>query len=194
MIIVKSRIVTNRAGGFSAIAVQTDTGARFRIGAGGWNPGTQAMYGLGQFGIKLIKNRVSKSIGSDDNPMPALKTRLRRDGSERRGYKQIKQRAGLNPFRDLTGLNKNDHMLQNLSVRFANEDSVRMDFTKRSARMKARANEKLAPWFGWSVQDLIKLKAESRSIFGDFVATATFRNAQSVLRTAAAHPWLAEAA
>ena len=194
MIIVKSKIVVNKAGGFAAYAVKTDTGERFRIGSAGWSPGTQAMYGLGKYGIQLIKNRVAKGIGSDDNPMPPLKVRLRKDGSERRGYKQFKTRLGLKPYRDLTGPHRNDHMLANLTVRYASEDSVRMDFTKTSARQKARSNERLAPWFGWSLRDLVSLKGRAAGIFGDFVASATFRNARSVIRTATAHPWLSEAA
>jgi hypothetical protein len=194
MIIVKSRIVRTRDGGFAAYAVKTDTGAKFRIGAAGWSPGTQAMYNFGQFGIDLIKKRVAKGIGSDGAPMPPLKAVYNKDKTERGGYKAFKRRIGLNPIRDLTGPHRSDHMLANLSVRFADESSVRMEFTSNSARTKARRNERRAPWFGWSPQDLLSLNRRAGSIFGDFVARATFRNSGSVLRAAAAHPWLSEAA
>lgn len=190
MVIVSSRIVLNKQGGFVAEAVKTDTGAKFRIGAAGWTPGTQAMYGLGQFGIDLIKARVKRGVGSDDNAMKPLRVNFRKDGSEKRGYKWRKQKAGLSGIRDLTGLNSTDHMLDNLTVRYASETETRMDFTKTTARVKARANEKLDPWFGWSLMDLTKLGKASALIFGDFVATATFRNRNTISRIAAAHPWL----
>ena len=44
-------------------------------------------------------------------------------------------------------------MLDNISVRRAVPNAVRIDITGRDARLKAAANEKRDPWYGWSPSD-----------------------------------------
>jgi len=126
----------------------------------GDGPDKYTWFGLGQFAIKTIRERVARGIGSDDSPMPELSGRasaVTRDGKFLRrqvGYRERKQRFGGRPIRDLYGRgDQGGHMLDNLRVREATTKSVRMDITSRLARVKARANEKRSPWFGFSARD-----------------------------------------
>lgn len=126
----------------------------------GDGPDKYTWFALGQFAIKTIRDRVARGIGSDDAPMPALSgqaSAITRDGKfvrRQAGYRDRKQRFGGRPIRDLYGKgDQGGHMLDNLKVREATPTSVRMDITSRLARVKARANEKRSPWFGFSARD-----------------------------------------
>lgn len=101
------------------------------------------MQRLGDLSIAVMLDRVARGVGSDDNPMKPLNWR----------YAKFKGRTGLPQVRNLQGPGIGGHMLDNLSVRQATMNSVRIDMTSRSARIKAAANEKRAPWYGWSPND-----------------------------------------
>jgi len=146
--------------------VQTASGGKMRMGSLGLQ--AQQMAALGEYGVSLIKARVKRGIGSDDVPMKPLSGRtspIRNQKTRqvvriRSGYREWKIRQGLSGIRDLWGTGKNGgHMLDALSVRYADERQVRIDITTRSGRMKARVNEQRSPWFGWSTQDVIKIYA-----------------------------------
>ena len=177
MIITTARLIFDKNKSFvKAYAVGTDTGAKFRIGTSGWTPGTQQMYAFGQFGADIIKARVAKGIGSDDAPMPQLKAKY-----PGRGYPALKQRRGLKPIRDLTGIGSGGHMLDAMTVRYADESTARIDITQQLARQKASNNERLAPWFGWSPADCAKLQFYGRNIFGSFKEEILYRDRSAKL-------------
>lgn len=120
------------------------------------------MYRMGNLGISTILERVSKAIGSDDSRMKPLSMRRSRKG-EQYGYRVRKRKAvGGRGIRDLrlTGA-----MLDNLSVRSVSETEVRIDFTSRDARMKARTNEARDAWWGWSPKDLVRLTVAAKQMF-----------------------------
>lgn len=101
------------------------------------------MQSLGQLGIDLIRGRVARGVGSDDQSMKPLN----------RFYVRRKARAGLPAVRNLRGPGRGPHMLDDLSVRLAVRNMVRVDITTRLSRIKAAANEKKSPWYGWSPRD-----------------------------------------
>lgn len=137
---------------------------------------------LGNYGVDLIKDRVSRGIGSDDAPMPALKSQKAKRWSKSRqrwveygieskwSYPAQKRKAGGQPIRDLSGPGVDGHMLDDLSLRSVSAREVRIDITRQTSRMKARVNEIRAPWWGWSPADVTKLVVRARELFGDMVA------------------------
>jgi hypothetical protein len=88
--------------------------AQGRLGQGAWIRAEQ-MLDLGNYGVQLMIDRVSKGIGADDAAMPPLKVRgesKRWSTSQKKlavynnrdtGYPAFKQRLGLKPIRDLYG-------------------------------------------------------------------------------------------
>lgn len=136
------------------------------------------MLALGNCGVDVIKERVSRGVGSDDAPMPVLKSRKARRWSKKQSrwvvydreskfsYAQQKKDAGLQSNRDLTFTGD---MLSDFSVRSVSATEVRMDITTQESRMKARVNEIRAPWFGWSPADMVKLIGKARELFGHMV-------------------------
>lgn len=117
------------------------------------------MLRIGQAGLDHLKKRVSFGIGLDDTAMPPLKIgrtfklkdgRIQKVGAER-GYIGYKKKHGGKAIRDLrlTGA-----MLDNLSVRSATANQVRIGFTTKLARQKAASNQRIAPWLGWSDSDI----------------------------------------
>lgn len=100
------------------------------------------MANIGTFAIDLIRSRALSGIGSDDTPMKPLN----------QYYAKYKARWG-RPVRNLYGPGKGGHMLDNISVRRADANLVRIDITSNIARKKAAANEKKSPWYGWSPRD-----------------------------------------
>lgn len=157
-------------------------------------PGPRAyqMAELGQVGVSSIRARVLRGIGSSDTAMPPLKATRRARYSKKqqkwveygqaRSYYAIrKQRAGLNPIRDLYGMGVGwtgrnmkqgrirkgaSHMIDAMRVTSASPQQARIDITTRDARMKARANEQRAPWFGFSGRDVRNLHAGAQRIWG----------------------------
>jgi hypothetical protein len=118
---------------------------------------TRQMYQLTQFGVDVIQNRVSRGIGSNDQPMPGLK----------RGYAIAKTKAGKGNRRNLQ---YSGEMLANLTVRSVSASQGRADITSAKQRLKARVNEQKSPWFGWSARDLAQISAMSRRLFGENIA------------------------
>ena len=121
----------------------TPGGSKLRI-FGEIDYDVEQMMQLAQFGVDVIKRRVSLGIGSADGTMPGLK----------RGYAIRKQRAGAGNRRNLqlTGA-----MLSNFTVRSVSATRATMGITSQKERIKALANERRAPWFGWSARDLVEL-------------------------------------
>jgi hypothetical protein len=117
----------------------------------------QTMLRYAQYAIALIRTRVSRGIGSDDAPMPGLK----------KGYAIRKTKAGKGNRRNLefTG-----DMLNNISVRSVSATQARIDITSPKQRIKARANERRAPWWGLSPRDAAQLTTAARGFFGAQVA------------------------
>lgn len=188
MIITSARLVFSKDKSFvKAYAVKGDGGEKFRIGPTGWTPGTQAMYAFGQFGVDLIKQRVSKGVGSDDSTMPPLKNKnsgvlvLGKFVRQRTGYAARKEAKGLRGNRDLTGFGIGGHMLDSFTVRYADGQNARMEITQALARQKALSNEKRAPWFGWSPSDVVKLQAYSKAVFGSIRESILYRENRAAL-------------
>lgn len=161
---------------------------------------TYQMAELGTVGVESIRARVSKGIGSNDSAMPPLKTRRRRRWSKSKqawveygnsdfGYAREKRKLGLNPIRDLygpgvgwTGVGSKrrnrkaaSHMLDELRVVSASPTEARIDITKADARMKARANEQRAPWYGFSGKDIRNLTVAARRMWGENIAAINAR-------------------
>jgi len=135
------------------------------------------MLAWGTQAVGVIKARVALGIGSNDEQMKPLKQsqRMRFSKSQQRmvpfgkvdsWYGRQKQRAGLNPIRDLRGLGKDSgHMLDDLRVTQATERMARIDITTTQSRVEARKNEQISPWFGFSGQDTTRVMAIARGIF-----------------------------
>jgi hypothetical protein len=138
------------------------------------------MAALGQFAVTTIKERVARGIGSDDAPMKPLsgwRPTRRKNGVTLweggwRGYKGQKVKEGGKPFRDLTLTGK---MLRDFTLRYADANQARMDITTRDGRIKARANERRSPWFGFSRADERKIYAKASEYFKGSVANFGIR-------------------
>ena len=165
-------------------------GTKVRLGPGvGFRK--YQMLALGQFAVDTIKARVAKGIGSDDASMPALADRYKK---RKTGYglQPIRDLTGpgqtsymartfskpapgmLRSGRSYTTARKDirfrsagggAHMLDNFTVRYADELSVRMDITQQWARDRARANEQRAPWFGFSPNDMRAIIGFAQQMF-----------------------------
>lgn len=131
------------------------------------------MVRLGEFAIKTIKARVAQGIGSDDAPMPPLSVKTSPIAAhglnfvrQRLGYAKWKSLHGLRPIRDLMGTGKDGgHMLDNISVRAASKDAVRISLTEVKAREKALSNERKSPWFSFSPSDELAIVAYAEQMF-----------------------------
>jgi hypothetical protein len=160
----------------------------------GTGPRKYQLFQLAQVGVRAIKARVAQGVGSDDTAMPPLKSarRMRWSKSQNRyveygaadssrfGYAARKRRAGLKPVRDLVGPGEDGgHMLDALRVTSASETRATIDISTRMGRVKARANEQRAPWFGFSGKDVRTMMEAARKIWGQSVAAfqAQFRGA-----------------
>lgn len=148
------------------------------------------MLRLGSFGLKQVKARVAQGIGLDDAPMPPLKRAWVRRGVKgkyviiagARGYFARKLRRGGKPIRDLrfTGA-----MLDNLSVRSATANEVRIGFTTKLAREKALANQRIAPWLGWSDTDAPAVQERARLVLRQEIQSVYFPELKRRFRRAA---------
>jgi hypothetical protein len=160
----------------------------------GHGPRKYQLFQLAQVGVRSIKARVAQGIGSSDTAMPALKSsrRMRWSKSQNRyveygaadsssfGYAARKRRAGLKPMRDLVGPGEDGgHMLDALRVTSASETKATIDISTRMGRVKARANEQRAPWFGFSGKDVRTMMEAARKIWGQNISAfqANFRGA-----------------
>ena len=164
-----------RLGGFSS------TGAR-----GGYSLATYQMLQLGSFANKTVIERTRSGVGSDDRQFPPLSGKQwalknKQTGKFARimaGYAAAKARKGLNPYRDMWGDGKQGgHMLDNSSVRYADESVVRISFTSNKQRIKAHANELRTPFYSFSDTDARKIFDFARKLWGQNVSRlfAVFR-------------------
>ena len=159
------------------IQVRGDDGKFRRVTLGGLDPKRYQMLVLGNYAAELMKDRVYRGKGSDDTRMPALK----------KSYLGRKRRGGGNPWRDLWGPGIGGHMLDALRCTYADDRIARVDISTRLGRVKGRANEQRAPWFGLSPDDQLKLAEQFKKIFG----STQKRSAGVITGTAAAPPiWM----
>jgi hypothetical protein len=107
---------------------------------------------LGNLSIALIHERASRGVGSDDQPMKPLNA----------FYARRKTRGGQPAARNLRSAGPGPHMLDEISVRRAQQNSVRVDIPTRLGRIKAAANEKRAAWYGWSPRDASVILTEAQ--------------------------------
>lgn len=131
---------------------------------GGYSMTTYQMLQLGAFANKTVIARTRSGVGSDDTTFPPLKkgkVPVRINGRfvrERQDWAQWKAAHGLQPFRDMYGTGtEGGHMLDNSSVRYADDNTVKISFTGRMARIKALANEKRTPFYSFSDADAKKI-------------------------------------
>ena len=143
--------VRQEASGPRALALKGANGRPVRF-YGAYTFQARQLERIAEFGITRIQRRAQAGIGSDDAPMPELS----------RGYARRKARTGRTALRDLTFTGA---MLNNLTVRSVSDSEVRMAITSTIERRKALANERLAPWFGWSPADVTALARFSGQIF-----------------------------
>ena len=153
-----------------------------RVTFKGFGPRVAQMTALGQSAIDSIQRRLDHGVGSSDAAMPPLKDR----------YRQWKERIGLGGIRNLTGPGMamqsvtargpdgkrrrtgewkrvsgkgNMHMLDDVRITSVSETQVRIAITNAYSRLKASANERRSPWFGFSPRDMQFLERESKRIF-----------------------------
>jgi len=151
---------------------------RGRVRVGALNLSTRLWMQLALYAIKVIRERVTAGIGSNDQPMKPLSGRtsaIKLAGKfvrQRAGYADWKRARGLQSIRDLYGPGKDlkgnagTHMLDDVRVTAVDETSAKIDITKRDSRTKARANEARSPWIGFSPNDRQKIMVEFRRLFG----------------------------
>lgn len=125
-------------------------GKKVRLGGYGFTK--YQMLQLGQFGLNDLKARVERGLGADDSKMKPLN----------RGYAIQKTKAGKGNVRNMlfTGA-----MLDNLSIRYADAQQVKISLTARLQRVKASANEKLQPWLQWSDSNQKKIIEKAQESF-----------------------------
>lgn len=147
------------------------------------------MLQLGRAGLAAVKGRVAQGVGLEDGPMKPLKQYRRLARADKRvvvigperGYPGYKRKLGKKPIRDL---NLTGAMLDNLSVRSATANEVRIGFTTKLARQKALANQQREPWLGWSKSDTEKVAEKAQQVFKNSVSQY-FREVKSRFRKAA---------
>jgi hypothetical protein len=138
----------------------------------------QRVKSMGEYGLQLIRDRVAKGIGADDAPMPPLSGRnfavFERQGNVRvfvrreyRGYQGEKQRRGLKPIRDLRGTGEygGGHMLDAIRINYLDDRRCEFGITTLPQRQKARNNERIHPWWGWSPSDVQKMAVKAQEMF-----------------------------
>jgi hypothetical protein len=157
-------------------------GSKLKLGGFGFRK--YQMVKLGEIAVASVKARVAKGVGSDDATMKPLNV----------PYANWKARHGMKPVRDLSGPGgrtyveerkgkkytrtvraESAHMLDNFTVRYADEMTVRMDITANWARIRARSNEQRAPWFGFSTNDTRAIAEAAQKMFGGIVTDLAVR-------------------
>jgi hypothetical protein len=118
-------------------------------------------------------------------------------GTQDTGYPAFKRRLGLKPIRDLYGpggkvvteskttgkkrylrsashMQGRGHMLDDLRVNFLSDTKGTFAITTQASRVKARANQERAPWWGWSAASYRKLQQRAAELFGSGPAERLF--------------------
>jgi len=116
-----------------SISEQTERAIMARVGMAS----RQLLFEVGNAQIIYMRRRLAKSIGVDDQPMPALTPAYaKRKGSETRDLL-------------LTG-----RMLGSLRVDVDQRElTATIGFTDETSLQKARGNQARTPWFGFSPRD-----------------------------------------
>ncbi len=127
---------------------------------------------IAQFGLKDFVDERTRGIGPDVSQMPRLSGKAylimgKRGVFVRKGppYEMWKAKHGLEPIRDLVGVGQGGHMMENLSVRYADDNGAKIAFTSRMARIKAQANEKRVPFMWWSSANQERIAAYAAKVF-----------------------------
>ena len=149
---------------------------RTRVGVEqNWSRAEQ-MKELGEYGIALQLDQAKATLGSNGVPMPPLTTKryaIFEDGKFRRpagSYSEWKLRKLGNNLRNLSGPGKDGHMLDDIRMNYLDDKKVAFAITRRSSRIKALANEKHAPWWGWTDASAQKLQNNASLMFQSGVA------------------------
>lgn len=154
-------------------------GKRVRLGGFGFQK--YQMFALGRVAEKSVEARVARGLGANDAPMPPLSKKQhpifikdKETGTRRfvrmsadRGYGALKlRRLGT----DLRNLNYSGKLMQSFRVVYADERKVVLDVSTKLERIKARVNERLAPWYGFSRNDERNVFAAARTMFKGNIA------------------------
>ncbi len=129
---------------------------------------------LADYGVVLQIEQARAGIGSDGQPMPPLKGGGHavfvaavngRARFARKTYAEWKSAHGLQPVRDLYGPGKGGHMLDDIRINYLDDRGATIAITSQSSRDKARGNERIAPWWGWTTDSVRKLTSAAAEIF-----------------------------
>lgn len=101
--------------------------------------------GLGQLQVANIKNRVESGRDIYDRQMPPYTS----------AYAKYRTKKGRNATR--RNLLFRGHMLRGMFAVPNGDLRIVIKFTDPTQRIKARANHEIAPWFGVSEDDFLKL-------------------------------------
>lgn len=152
--------------------------AWFRDAAGnrvGTTPGANwlkaaHMRELGEYAMQLQLEQAAAGLGSDGQPMPPLHSYGPTRGRfVRRGYPQQKLNFGGRPIRDLRGPGIGGHMLDQIRINFLDDHKVSYSITTVQGRIKAKANQQRAPWWGLSPANIERLAKRTRAVYSRVV-------------------------
>ena len=139
------------------------------------------MLHIGSFANNTVKARTRSGVGSDDAAFPPLSSKasaVRVNGKfvrQRPGYAAWKAAHGLQTIRDMWSDGKQGgHMLDNSTVRYADDTSVKIGFTSRWGRIKALANERRTPFYSFSDADTKKIMDYASDIWKSNVSKQVF--------------------
>lgn len=169
--------VKMRKNGVQVASFRDEAGRRVRTSAGevDWER-ADLVRAVGEYGMQLQLDQAAAGVGSDGTEMPRLKGSWRAEFKIRQGgrasfvriaYASRKGRHGAKPWRDLrfTG-----GMLDGIRMTYLDSKTMTFGITTRLGRVKAQANEKRAPWWGWSPQSMTKLSEYAADVFPQSVA------------------------
>lgn len=155
---------------------------RTRVGQVNWTRAEQIKQ-LAEYGIALQVGQARAGIGSDGQAMPGLKggsqsVFVARIGGRatfaRKTYADWKAAHGLQPIRDLYGEGLGGHMLDDIRINYLDDRKATIAITSTKSRQKARANEQIAPWWGWSPESVAKMSNLAAELFGTGPAEQMF--------------------
>lgn len=139
---------------------------------------------VADYGIVLQVDQARAGVGSDGARMPPLKgghhaVFVARAGGravfQRKTYADRKRAMGLQPIRDLWGPGKDGHhMLEDIRINYLDDRRATIAITSKMGRIKARANEQRAAWWGWTAASVRKLNSFAAEVFQTGTAEALF--------------------
>jgi len=131
--------------------------ARSRIRLTGTTFRQFQMLQVGKAALESFKKRVTSGRTPQDTPSKPLTK-----GYAIRKTKQLRRKAD----RDLR---LSGAMLDNLTVRSANDNQVTASLTSRKQRIKALANERIQPWLAFSPSDRRNVVQVAQALFRTIV-------------------------